>query len=87
MKLNPKDIIRYELIGLNTEIIDSKNKSDIGIKGKIIDETKNTLIIETNGKRKKVFKNNILLNLKINKQTIKIKGKLLFGKPKERIKK
>ena len=83
MKWKLKDIIRDELMGLKTEIIDSENKSNIGIKGKIIDETKHTIIIQAKGKRKRLFKNNI--TLKINKQVIN--GKLLLGKPKERIKK
>ena len=86
MKWNVKDIIRYELIGLNTEVIDSKNKSNIGIKGKIIDETKFTIIIKDKGKRKRLFKNNIILKIKINKQAITVPGTKLSGQPKERIK-
>ena len=87
MKIDVKNIIKYELIGLNAEIIDSKNKANIGIKGKIVDETRHTLVIEEEGREKRVFKNSILLNLKINKKIIKIQGKLLLGRPKERIKK
>ncbi|MBW2996073.1 ribonuclease P protein subunit [Candidatus Woesearchaeota archaeon] len=83
MKLNVKDIAKREIIGLETEIIDSKNKSNIGIKGKIIDETKSTIIIKDKKAKKRLLKNNI--TLKIN--NITIKGKLLQGKPKERIKK
>ena len=83
MKLNVKDIAKREIIGLETEIIDSKNKSNIGIKGKIIDETKSTIIIKDKKAKKRLLKNNIIL--KIN--NITIKGKILQGKPKERIKK
>ena len=86
MRLDVKDIIRYELIGLEAEIIDSRNKSDIGISGKIIDETKNTLTMEDKDRRKRVFKNNIILNIKINEKSIKIDGKLLANRPKDRIK-
>ena len=86
MKLKVKDIIRYELIGLTAEVTDSKNKSNIDIKGKIIDETKHTIVIEHKGKQKRLFKNNIAFKLKINNQTTIIKGELLLGKPKERIK-
>ena len=82
MKIKERDIAKHELIGLKTEIIDSKNKDNIGIKGQIIDETKNTITIEQNNKTKRLFKNNI--TLKINNQ--KIKGTSLKGRPKERIK-
>jgi ribonuclease P protein subunit POP4 len=49
--MNIKDIVKIELIGLNVKIIDAKNKSLIGITGKIIDETKNLLFIETQHKK------------------------------------
>ena len=82
MGLNAKDFAAYELIGLEAEIIDSKNKNNIGIKGQIKDETKNTITI--NGK--KVFKNNITLKITYKNQTITIKGEKLAGRPKERTK-
>ena len=46
------------LIGKSIEITDSKNKNDVGIKGHIIDETKNMIIIK-NQKIHKLFKKNI----------------------------
>ena len=86
-KFKIKDIIKYELIGLKAEIVGSKNKDNIGIKGQIIDETKHTLIIKSKGAKKRVFKENIILKITINNQTMNIEGKLLSGRPKERIQK
>ena len=86
MVVGIKDLIKGELIGLKTEIADSKNKANIGIKGKIIDETKNTIVIQNKNKQKRLFKNNITLKLKLNGKIIGIKGGLFSGKPKERIK-
>jgi len=40
-----KKIYPYELIGQEIEITNSKNKSNIGLKGKIVDETKYTIKI------------------------------------------
>ena len=76
-------LLKQEIIGKHAEIIKAKNKSNIGIKGKIIDETKYTLTL--NGK--KVFKNNIDLAIKHENKIIMIKGHQLIGRPKERIKK
>ena len=75
-------IVRYELIGLEAEVTDSKNKDNIGIKGKIRDETKHTIIIG----KKKLLKNNITLKIKIKNQTIMVPGTKILGRPKERIK-
>ncbi len=86
MAINVNDIIKHELIGLRTKVINSKNKANIGISGKIIDETKNTIIIERKGKKKRLFKNNIIIDVQLNKKIVRINGKLLLGRPKERVK-
>jgi len=81
------EIVKHELIGLSIKVIDSKNKSDIGIEGIIIDETKNTLIIETaSGKRKTLFKSNIVIETTINNKKVRIKGSSLLERPQDRIK-
>jgi len=77
-----KSIIKYELIGNQAEIVDSTNKSNIGIKGKITDETKYTIIIN----KKRLFKKNITLIMKIKDKKYKIKGELLTKRPKDRLK-
>ena len=43
---------KFDLIGQNVTISESKNKEIVGINGKIIMETKNMIVIDTkNGKR------------------------------------
>jgi ribonuclease P protein subunit POP4 len=86
MRINVKDIIKHELIGLKVKIVDSKNKSNIGIQGKIIDETKHTIMIESKDEKKRLFKNNITIDVHVDKKIVRINGKLLSGRPKERVK-
>ena len=52
-----KNLYPHELIGEEVEVIESSNQSQVGIKGKVIDETKSTLNI--NGKV--LLKNNITI--------------------------
>lgn len=85
--MKDKDISKAELIGLEAEVIDAKNRSNIGIKGKIIDETKNTVIIQEKETKKQLMKSQITLKIKLNQEFTKIQGDLLIGKPKDRIKK
>ena len=47
----------FDLIGQNIIISDSKNKEIIGIRGKIIMETKNMFIINTENGEKNIPKN------------------------------
>ena len=43
------------IIGSNVEIVESKNKTLVGLKGKIIDQTKNTITMETKKGIKKII--------------------------------
>ena len=72
------------LIGKNIEITKSKNKSLIGIKGKIIDETKNMLILDN---QKKLIKSQSTFRVKIRNNIYEIDGKILQNRPEDRIKK
>jgi len=81
-----KEIVRGELIGLSIEIVDAKNKSLIGIRGKIIDETKSMIVIKSN-KIKKLIKSQIRMKIKMKDKMIEIDGKEIVGRPEDRIKK
>ena len=72
------------LIGKNIEITKSKNKSLIGIKGKVIDETKNMIILDN---QKKLIKSQSTFKIKIKNNTYEIDGKVLQTRPEDRIKK
>jgi ribonuclease P protein subunit POP4 len=82
MKHAPPKKWRNILIGEEAEITQSGNKTLVGIKGKIINETKETLTIKTTEGTKKTIKNTI--TIRINGQ--EISGKTLIGRQEERIK-
>lgn len=78
---------KCEFIGLYIEVMDSKNKGQIGLRGKIVDETKNIITIKTNKGEKKLIKSNIKLKLYENNNFIEIEGKKLVCRPEDRLKK
>ena len=87
MSITSQNILKHELIGLWVEIVDASNKKNIGINGKIIDETQKTLVIRSKGKQKRVFKTQTTLRISLpNKQKVEVDGKLLNRRPWERIK-
>ncbi len=86
MKFNNKMLARSELIGLNIKVIESENHFNKGIKGRIIDETKNMIEIETKETRKKIIKDQCVFEFIIKGKKIQINGKLLAKRPEERIK-
>ncbi len=81
-----RNIIRDEIIGKETEITNSTNKHNTGIKGTIINETKNTIQIQTNKGDKKIMKKGNTFKINYKEHNISIKGDLLIGTPEERIK-
>ena len=87
MKIDLRDITKYELIGLKAEVSDAKNKANVGITGKIVDETRNTIMIETKKGIKRLIKENITIDVFFQNKKIRIKGTLLVGRPEDRIKK
>lgn len=87
MKVTP-DIVRYEFIGTEAAVAKSKHLGYIGIHGKVIDETKNTFTILHKGKRKTVMKEAAVFHFNFSDGTIvEIDGKLLVGRPEDRLKK
>lgn len=83
----PKNLIRHELIGLTIEIVESTNKFQTGIKGMVVDETKNILTIETDKGLKKIQKKGSIFIFKIpNGKKVKVIGNKIVARPEERIK-
>jgi ribonuclease P protein subunit POP4 len=82
------DIIRHEFIGTHATVTESLHRGYVGISGKIIDETKNTLTFQQEGKTKQVIKNLSIFNFMFTDGTIvEINGRLLVGRPEDRLKK
>ncbi len=87
MKVTP-DIIRHEFIGTEGKIAKSPHADYLGIQGRVINETKNTFTIMHKGKAKNIIKNSVVFNFKFSDgTTVEIDGKLLAGRPEDRLKK
>jgi ribonuclease P protein subunit POP4 len=87
--ITSKNLIYHELIGLNLEVTNSSTKSLIGLKGKVIDETKKTLTIETSDNDEKLLPKDVsIFQFEIPDGTfVEVDGKVLLSRPEDRIKK
>jgi len=79
-----KKITRRELIGLNIEVVEAKNTALVGLKGKVIDETRNIFTLDNH---KQIIKDQVVLDITGGNKKIRIEGERLVGRPEERIKK
>jgi ribonuclease P protein subunit POP4 len=87
--ITPQNIFRHELVGLNVEVVKSSHEGFTGIKGEVIDETKNTIKVEdVRGCEKIIPKNVVTFQFKLPDNTVvEINGSIIVARPEDRIKK
>ncbi len=86
MKITQQNVLAHELIGLDAEIVNSKDPSLKNLQGRIVYETKNLLMIDVNKKIKRIPKDTIVLSLKLpDGDGCVISGSDLVGRPEDRI--
>ena len=75
------------LINYEIEVVNSSNENYIGIRGKVLDETKNMLIIKSpKGKILKIIKRGSVFKIKVNEnEEFVIKGNKLVGNIVKRV--
>jgi ribonuclease P protein subunit POP4 len=84
--LKASNILQHELIGLEAEVVKDSNPFNVNIRGKVIDESRNTLVIK-HKKKQRIAKKNAVFKFKLDGESVKIEGKALIGRPEDRVKK
>ncbi|HKZ93946.1 MAG TPA: ribonuclease P protein component 1 [Candidatus Bathyarchaeia archaeon] len=81
-------VVQGELIGLDAKVARSTNPSNMGISGKVIDETRNTLVIRHDDNDKIVAKETAVFHFTLpNGTVIEVEGNAILGRPQDRVKK
>ena len=82
--ITPENITRHELIGLETSIVESNNLQIVGLHGKVIDETKSMLTIETPTGVKNMPKENSIWKFDLDGVSTTVTGKAIAKRSYER---
>jgi len=86
--ITPEDIVRHELIGLEVTVSECTNKQLVGLKGRIVDESRNMLKIETQKGEKSLVKEQCVFSFLLpSGKRVKVQGSLLVARPEDRVKK
>jgi len=87
--ITKRNIVQHELIGLYADVVGSPHFDYLKIQGRIIDETKNTLLmVNSEGRKKRVPKTEVVLHISIpDGSTVEVDGKIIVGRPIDRVKK
>jgi len=85
--ITPENIVRHELIGLDVRVSDSSGK--ILLEGRVIDETRNMLVIEKEDSEKKIPKEGNFFSFLLPEsgEKVKVEGRIIVARPEDRIKK
>jgi len=86
--ITAQNVVRHELIGLHAKVVQARNSANTGIKGKIVDETYKSLVIQTRKSEKRILKGMATLQISLpNKSIVEVNGGLLVARPWDRLKK
>ena len=83
--INIDTISRHELIGLETEVIESNNLQLVGLNGRVINETKSMLTINTKKGKKMIPKLTSNLKFFIKGESFLVNGSSIAKRPFERL--
>ncbi len=85
--VTPQNIIRHELIGLNVSVVQASNSTMTGVRGDVVDETKNMLTISDKRGKIMIAKNTALFRFVLPSGVrVDVDGKRLVAKPENRLK-
>lgn len=88
MRHSAKNIVFHELIGLEVEVVSHSDPTISGVRGRVVDETRNTLVIEvSDGRRKRIPKLYGLFRFRLpSGRTVTVDGSQIVGRPEDRLK-
>ena len=88
MKITPKNLVKHELVGLSTHIVESKDTNHVCTRGTILGESRELIKIDTEKGTIAVSKNICVFDITLPDGTVvRIDGGLLKGRPEDRMKK
>jgi len=88
VRYSKRNIYFHELIGLEVSVNDHVDTSLKGVRGRVIDETKNMIVVLTDdGRELKIPKHGGKFTFKLPR-TLKVEvlGDLIIGRPEDRLK-
>ncbi len=86
-EITPQNILRHELIGLGVKVVRARSSSARGIRGVVVDETRNMLTI--NNEKGKVMIPKNIATFRFNLPSgvrVDVDGTRLVAKPENRLK-
>jgi ribonuclease P protein subunit POP4 len=84
--MNTNEVYLKELIGKSIKVKNSPNINNVGINGKIIDESRNMIAIDAGNRVCKIPKNGTIFRVEFGDAWYDIQGDAILLKPEDRTK-
>ena len=82
--MTPESLVRHELAGLDVEVEASPNPDLVGIAGRVVDETTNTVLVATGDGVKQVPKAETTFRFRLQEADVVVDGDRLIARPARR---
>ena len=82
--MTPESLVRHELAGLDVEVEASPNPDLVGIAGRVVDETTNTMLVATGDGVKQVPKAKTTFRFRLQEADVIVDGDRLIARPARR---
>ena len=82
--MTPESLVRHELAGLDVEVVESPNPDLVGIAGRVVDETTNTVLVATGDGVKRVPKAETTFRFRLQEADVVVDGDRLVARPARR---
>ena len=80
------NVRKHELIGLQVAILRSPDPSLVGVRGLVVDETRNTLVVKAGDREKRVPKEGARFRFEVQ-GGVEVEGDEILYRPEDRTKK
>jgi ribonuclease P protein subunit POP4 len=84
--MKKRDFMKQEFIGLEIEVVGSNHPAFKEISGTVVNETKNTIVVEMRGKELTVPKHGNAFQFTYEGEKIMVEGSEIQHRPEDRIK-
>ena len=77
---------KHELIGLEVEVVQSTDPTQSRMKGRVVDETRNMLVVEVQGQEKRIPKHGTRFRFDVQ-GGLEVEGDDIHFRPEDRVRK
>jgi ribonuclease P protein subunit POP4 len=85
--ITPKNLLKHEFVGLHVEVVKSADSRILGMRGLVVDETKNMIHIHDGKRMRKVSKEISTFRFRLpDKRIVWVDGKCIVNRPEDRLK-